>query len=139
MKRIKNTWIQFKMSWKQWRHLVDICLKLLASFSKILKSKFFSDETDENVIENFRLLYKIWKLCEIVFIKSSSSNYFIQFKIQCQLLFLRCNQALAIDLQEWYKITYNLDPIVQKLFKDRENPQDIFSDEDYWPTVNHDI
>jgi len=98
------------------KDLNTLCLEANKKYLDTIQNELKATEaSDDNVIENFRLLYKIWKLCEIVFIKSSST--------------------LAIDLQEWYKTTYNLDPVVQKLFEDRENPLDIFSHEDYWPTV----
>lgn len=92
-------------------------------YIKIIQHEFESfaddaviDEESRNVKDTLSLILKIWKLCEIIFIKSSST--------------------LAIDLQEWYKSTNNLDKVIQKVFNSKgTSMQDIYLDDDYWPTI----
>lgn len=45
--------------------------------------------------------------------------------------------TLLTDLQEWYRSTNNIDPMIQLLFSSNtENIDQIYRDQKYWPLVN---
>ena len=45
--------------------------------------------------------------------------------------------TLLTDLQEWYRSTNNIDPMIQLLFSSNtENIDQIYRDQNYWPLVN---
>ncbi|RNA21774.1 hypothetical protein BpHYR1_022428 [Brachionus plicatilis] len=44
--------------------------------------------------------------------------------------------TLLSDLQEWYRTTNNIDPMIQNIFSSNsENPENIYQDEKYWICV----
>ena len=53
------------------------------------------------------------------------------------LLLLMQAGALLVDLQDWYKSTNNIDPMVQELFSaNNQQIDNLYRDDNYWLLVN---
>lgn len=98
--------------------LSDICLEANQNYINAIENecRVLPEDTDEDYAfkDSFRVILKVWKLCQIIFIKSSPPG------------------ALLIDLQEWYRSTNNIDPMVQSLFSTHSDPEMISQDQNYW-------
>lgn len=98
--------------------LSDICLEANQKYINAIEdeSKLIPETNeDEDLHDSFRLILKVWKLCQIIFIKSSPPG------------------ALLIDLQQWYKSTNNIDPMIQTLFTTYASDQSMIpKDQNYW-------
>lgn len=103
--------------------LSNICLEASQSYIKAIENelKILEESRDEETLqikEDFQLHLKVWKLCQIIFIKSSPSG------------------TLLNELQEWYRSTNNIDSIVQNLFRDyASSPNQMYLDQRYWPII----
>ncbi|RNA06283.1 nuclear pore complex Nup85 [Brachionus plicatilis] len=99
-------------------NLSDQCLEANQKYIDIIENelRIISDQNENQ--EKFQILLQVWKLCQIIFIKSSPSG------------------TLLNDLQEWYRTTNNIDPMIQNIFSSNsENPQNLYLDEKYWICV----
>ncbi|CAF0837173.1 unnamed protein product [Brachionus calyciflorus] len=96
-------------------NLSDLCSEANQKYINIIDNELkLIDSKSENQ-EHFRLLLKVWKLCQIIFIKSSPSG------------------ILLNDLQEWYRSTNNIDPMIQDLFSNyNHNVDNLHTDQNYW-------
>lgn len=100
-------------------NLSDICLEANQKYINSLENecKLLPEENEErySIKNSFRIILKVWKLCQIIFIKSSPPG------------------SLLLDLQDWYRSTNNIDPKVQALFSKYVANMDMISnDDEYW-------
>lgn len=100
--------------------LSDICLEANQKYINALENenKLLPDDNAGEEKESFLVMLKVWKLCQIIFIKSSPPG------------------TLLLDLQEWYRSTNNIDSMVQGLFSTNSTNMDMISnDQNYWPLI----
>lgn len=116
-----NTNDKFKS--EQTLSLSDLCLDSSQKYITIIENELKlvgeANEDDLTVKESFQLILKVWKLCQIIFIKSSPSG------------------TLLLDLQDWYRSTNNIDPMIQEIFSAYSNHvENLSQNENYWPLVS---
>lgn len=101
-------------------NLSEQCLEANQKYINIIENelRLKSGQEDSQIEDSFKLLLKVWKLCQIIFIKSSPSG------------------TLLNDLQEWYRSTNNIDPMIQDLFSNHnQNTDNLHKDQNYWILV----